>query len=581
MKFNFDYSKNIEALLVKTAQSLEDFQGDFEPQIRQADERFGDFQANGVLPHAKKIGKNPREMAQTLIDHIPPSENWETSLAGPGFINFKLSPNLMLGWLNDFDSLEKLKESSKCQEDQKTVIDYSSPNTAKQMHVGHIRSTIIGESLARLLSFCGHTVIRDNHLGDWGTQFGILLYAIKREKVSLEKLGKDPIAELENLYRKGNAWTKEDESALEQAREELVGLQGGDPVRLDLWKKIKDISMSSFHAIYDMLGVQFDFAHGESFYRDRVDDVYESLLEHQVCQKDDGALVVFHPEHKRFATQPFIIRKKDGASNYATTDLATISFRQEEWEAKRIIYVTDGRQRDHFEQLFLTTRKWFSAEERMVPELSHVWFGTILGDDNKAIKTRDGQPLKLADLLNEAIERARRMVMEKNPDLAENEVTTRAKAIGLGAVKYADLSQDRTLDYVFSWDKLLAMQGNTAPYLQYAVARISSIFRKIGDNTEYSFQEARPPQTQHERTLARKLLFFPLALSQTLRELKPHFLCTYLYELATDFSSFYNHDKVMVEERATQDLRMLLCLRTKTFLCAGLDILGIDTLEEM
>lgn len=581
MKFNFDCAHRLESLLIEVANKLEDFGEEFEPQVRTADARFGDFQANGVLPHAKKHGKNPREMAQALIDSIAPSEDWETSLAGPGFINFKLSPSFMLEWLQAFDSLEKLKEASRCEASQKTVIDYSGPNTAKQMHVGHIRSTIIGESLARLLSFCGHDVIRDNHLGDWGTQFGILLYAIKRENVSLDNLGSDPIAELENLYRKGNAWAKEDETALEKAREELVGLQRGKPESFDLWKKIKEISMDSFHAIYDMLGVQFDFAHGESFYRDRVDEVYESLLKHEVCREDDGALVVFHPEHKRFAKQPFIIRKKDGASNYATTDLATISFRQDEWEAEQIIYVTDGRQRDHFEQLFLTTRKWFSAENRASPQLSHVWFGTILGEDNKAIKTRDGQPLKLADLLNEAIERASKMVKDKNPDLNPEEVSRRAKAIGLGAVKYADLSQDRTLDYVFSWEKLLAMQGNTAPYLQYAVARVKSIFRKLGKIPADRIEDARAPETEHERSLARKLIFFPLAMEQTLRELKPHFLCTYLFELATEFSSFYNHDKVMVDDQSEQNLRVMLCARTMTCLELGLEILGIETLDEM
>ncbi len=581
MKFKFDCSENIESFLVQSAESLEGFEGGFEPQVRPADERFGDFQANGVLPLAKKTGRNPREMAQDLIDALPTCDDWEASIAGPGFINFKLSSDFMLKWIRTFDHPEKAARSALVEEPKKIVIDFSSPNTAKQMHVGHIRSTIIGESLARLMVFCGHKVIRDNHLGDWGTQFGILLYAIKRENVSLDALGSDPIAELESLYRKGTAWTKEDESSLDKARKELVDLQAGKAENLELWQKIKDISMDSFHAIYDMLGVQFDFAHGESFYRDRVDEVYECLLKHGVCKEDDGALVVFHPEHKRFAKQPFIIRKKDGASNYATTDLATLSFREEEWKAEQIIYVTDGRQRDHFEQLFMTTRKWFSAENRATPELSHVWFGTILGEDNKAIKTRDGQPIKLVDLLNEAIERAGRMVREKNPELTKDEVTRRAKIIGLGAVKYADLSQDRTLDYVFSWDKLLAMQGNTAPYLQYAVARISSIFRKMPEGADSSILETRAPETPHERALARKLLFFPLALSQTLRELKPHFLCTYLYELATDFSSFYNHDKVMVEDRPTQGLRMLLCLRTKTFLCSGLDILGIETLEKM
>ena len=581
MKFKFDCSENIESFLVQTAESLEGFEGGFEPQVRPADERFGDFQANGVLPLAKKTGRNPREMAQGLIDALPACDDWEASIAGPGFINFKLSSDYMLKWIRTFDHPEKVARSALVEKPKKIVIDFSSPNTAKQMHVGHIRSTIIGESLARLMVFCGHKVIRDNHLGDWGTQFGILLYAIKRENVSLDALSSDPIAELESLYRKGTAWTKEDESSLDKARKELVDLQAGKAENLELWQKIKDISMDSFHAIYDMLGVQFDFAHGESFYRDRVDEVYECLLKHGVCKEDDGALVVFHPEHKRFAKQPFIIRKKDGASNYATTDLATLSFRAEEWKAEQIIYVTDGRQRDHFEQLFMTTRKWFSAENRATPKLSHVWFGTILGEDNKAIKTRDGQPIKLADLLKEAIERAGRMVREKNPELTKDEVTRRAKIIGLGAVKYADLSQDRTLDYVFSWDKLLAMQGNTAPYLQYAVARISSIFRKMPEGADSSILETRAPETPHERALARKLLFFPLALSQTLRELKPHFLCTYLYELATDFSSFYNHDKVMVEDRPTQGLRMLLCLRTKTFLCSGLDILGIETLEKM
>jgi arginyl-tRNA synthetase len=581
MKFDFDCTQRLDALLLETAHELEEFDDDFAPQVRTADARFGDFQANGVLPHAKKRGKNPREMAQSLIDKLPPSEDWKTSLAGPGFINFKLSPAFALGWIEAFDNLEKLKEACHSTTPEKTIIDYSGPNTAKQMHVGHIRSTIIGESLARLLSFCGHDVIRDNHLGDWGTQFGILLYAIKRENVSLENLGPDPIAELENLYRKGNAWVKEDEDALEKARKELVELQGGNPGNLELWKKIKEISMDSFHAIYEMLGVHFDFTHGESFYRDRVDQVYESLLEYKICEENEGALVVFHPEHKRFAKQPFIVRKKDGASNYATTDLATISFRQEEWKAEQIIYVTDGRQRDHFEQLFLTANKWFDAEGKSSPALSHIWFGTILGEDNKAIKTRDGQPLKLTDLLNEAIERAGRMVLEKNPNLSEDEVTRRAKVIGLGAVKYADLSQDRTLDYVFSWDKLLAMQGNTAPYLQYAVARISSIFRKLNKSPADPIEDVRAPETEHERSLARKLIFFPLAMKQTLRELKPHFLCTYLFELATEFSSFYSHDKVMVDDRAEQNLRLMLCARTMTFLTVGLEILGIETLEEM
>ena len=581
MSTSFDLLPSFDQLLYKTALSLDGFNEDFEPQTRSADERFGDFQANGVLPFAKKAGKKPRELAQNLIDALPQSEDWNVELAGPGFINFTLTPKFQLAWISEHGSDAALTSSARCESPKKVALDYSSPNTAKQMHVGHIRSTIIGESIARILAFQGNDIIRDNHLGDWGTQFGILLLAIKEQKISLDDLGDDPIAKLEDLYRQGNARIKEDEVALTQARHELVKLQEGDSENLQLWEKIRDISMSSFLKIYDLLDVKFDHSLGESFYRDKVDEVYQGLTKQNICQEDDGALVVFHPEHKRFAKQPFIIRKSDGASNYATTDLATLFYRQKEWQAEQIIYVTDGRQRDHFEQLFLTAEKWFNADKKTLPTLSHVWFGTILGDDNKAIKTRDGQPIKLIDLLEEAIRRAADMVRQKNMELPEEEVQRRAEVIGLGAVKYADLSQDRTLDYVFSWDKMLAMQGNTAPYLQYAVARISSIFRKVERSTDDPFSQARPPESDAERKLSRKLLFFPLALKQATKELKPHFLCTYLYELATEFSSFYNQEKVMIDDVEAKELRLLLCASTQSVLKTGLNLLGIDILEEM
>jgi len=581
MEIAFDLSRELDGFLRQHASGVDGFSAEFNPQVRAADERFGDFQANGVLPYAKKNGCNPRELAQRLLDHLPASDNWTTSLAGPGFINFKLSPEFLLNWITAFHSPASISDASRDGNPSKVVVDFSSPNTAKQMHVGHIRSTIIGESLSRMLAYRGHSVIRDNHLGDWGTQFGILLLAIKREGISLDNLGDDPIAKLEDLYRHGNVLVKEDESSLEEARNELVKLQDGDTENLSLWEQIRDISMSSFEKIYSMLGVKFDHSLGESFYRDKVDAVYEGLSRHNICQEDAGALVVFHPEHKRFAKQPFIVRKSDGASNYATTDLATISYRQQEWEVENIIYVTDGRQRDHFEQLFLTTKKWFDAEGLSTPALNHVWFGTILGPDNKAIKTRDGQPIKLIDLLTEAIRRAETMVREKNPDLGDEEVERRSTVIGLGAVRYADLSQDRTLDYVFSWDKLLALQGNTAPYLQYAVARIHSIFRKLNRQPNEEFSNARAPQTDAECKLARKFIFFPLALQQATKELKPHFLCTYLFELATEFSSFYNQEKVMVDDSEAQELRLLLCAQTQNILTTGLGLLGIDTLEEM
>ena len=581
MFIEFDPSESIDRILRETAAESNDFKVSFDQQVRPADERFGDFQANGILPYAKKAGLNPRELAQKLIDLLPHSDCWETDIAGPGFINFKLSPKFFKQWIEKFHDTNSIKNAIQIENRKKIVVDFSSPNTAKQMHVGHIRSTIIGESLARLLGFMGHEIIRDNHLGDWGTQFGILLFAIKKENISLSELGGDPIAKLENLYRKGNNWVKEEDGNLIQAREELVKLQNGDPENLDLWQKIKDISMDSFLSIYNMLGVKFDYSLGESFYKDKVEQVYEQLLAHKICEENDGALVVFHPEHKRFAKQPFIIRKSDGASNYATTDLATVEFRKNEWQSNQIIYVTDGRQRDHFEQLFMTVQKWFAAEKDTCPQLKHVWFGTILGDDNKAIKTRDGEPIKLIDLLSESIERAKKMVIEKNPDLEVSEIIRRAKIIGLGAVRYADLSQDRTLDYVFSWEKMLAMQGNTAPYLQYAVARINSIFRKIESDSIQNYRTEYQPTTDSEKKLARKLLFFSGALKQTEKELKPHFLGTYLYELATEFSSFYSQSKVMVDDEEIKSLRIMLCDRTLMILQTGLNILGIETLEEM
>ena len=581
MEIPFNLLKFFENVVIKAAAGVEIIDSSFDPQVRVADERFGDFQANGVLPFAKKNGLNPREIAQNLVENISSNEFWETSIAGPGFINFKLSPEFLLKWLVELGDTEVTKKLLSTDSPQKIILDFSGPNTAKQMHVGHIRSTIIGESLARLLTLQGHRVIRDNHLGDWGTQFGILLYAIKRSGISLDNLGDEPVAALEDLYRQGNAWVKEDEKALSEARQELVKLQDGDNENSSLWQKIRDLSLGSFDKVYELLDVKFDHAHGESFYRDQVSEVYSALLKYEICKEDQGALVVFHPEHKRFAKQPFIIRKSDGASNYATTDLATISYRVREWNADHIIYVTDGRQRDHFEQLFMTTHKWFENEKISCPILSHVWFGTILGEDNKAIKTRDGQPVKLMDLLNEAIERAKKMVRAKNPDLTEQEIESRAKAIGLGAVRYADLSQDRTLDYVFSWDKLLALQGNTAPYLQYAVARIHSIFRKAKMDRLNLVTPEIPPQSEPEKKLARKILSFPLTVEQTTKELKPHTLCVYLYELATEFSSFYNQEKVMVEEKDIQNLRLFLCAKTQSVLEIGLEILGIQTLEEM
>lgn len=584
---------NIEQFLGKwveaTAKKIEDFGDGFNAEMRPADPRFGDYQANGILPYAKRLGKNPRELAQILSSKLlktpeVTSGEVEVEIAGPGFLNFKINPKKALQWLLSFDSKLTLEEASiktsPCK-GKTIVIDYSSPNTAKQMHVGHLRSMIIGEAIQRMLRFCGANIIRDNHLGDWGTQFGILIMAIKRAKYDLDSQHEDPIEDLERLYKEGSKLFKEEDTAKEEARRELVKLQQGDPENMKLWQKISEVSWKSFDEIYKQMGVSFDQIQGESFYRDQVDRVYKELAESAIAVESEGALVVFHPEHARFKEFPFIIRKADGASNYGTTDLATALHHVEVAKADELIYVTDGRQQDHFQQLFMTVEKWFKAKGYKLPSMHHAWFGMVLGEDGKAIKTRSGDPIKLKDLLHEARERAFVIVTEKNPSLPEEERRHIAKVVGLGAVKYADLSQNRTSDYVFNWDKLLAFEGNTAPYLLYAVARIRSIFAKAGISVQNIDKHVAELTTPEEIKLAKKIMAFPVALDQALVELKPHFLCAYLYELAGDFSSFYKANRVVGEEARVQALRLTLCAKTQMILELGLHLLGIETLERM
>lgn len=577
----------LDRCLRATAVKMPEFDKDFSPGIQPTEPRFGDFQANGVLPHAKRHGLNPRETAQNLVAQLNKTEVLDpnrisVSVAGPGFINFTLLPSFLLDWLQSFRTRDDFKAAAGgIYHGRKVVVDYSAPNTAKQMHVGHIRSMVIGEAIQRLLRFCGADVIRDNHIGDWGTQFGILIMAIKESGYDLDAPNEDPLADFERLYREGYARFVADDEVKNTARKELVKLQQGETENISIWQKINKISYIAFEEIYDLLDIQFDKVLGESFYRDSVARIYEELLEHGIAEESEGALVVFHREHNRFKTQPFIIRKSDGASNYSSTDLATLLYRFEELKAEEIIYVVDSRQSDHFQQLFLTADKWFKARKRSLPNLVHVSFGTILGDNGKAIKTRTGEPVKLKDLLNEAIERAFAIVSEKNPSLSEAEKRNIACTVGLGAVRYADLSQNRTSDYIFSWPKLLSFEGNTAPYLLYAVARIHSIYRKAelspGD------QEKNPSQfeTDTEIALARKLVGFVAVLEQTLGDLRPHYLCAYLFELAGVFSTFYNADRVIVDESPLRARRLILCARTLCILETGLHLLGLKTLERM
>ena len=586
MDVSFNLAADLDAVLqsAATAAGLADAAA-FTPEVRTADARHGDFQANGVLGYAKARKLNPRGVAEQLVAALPGAvrEHFAVAIAGPGFINFSLQPATLLAWLRAHDSSAHLQAGAAAVHTGQTwVVDYSSPNTAKQMHVGHLRSAVIGEAICRLLAFTGARVIRDNHLGDWGTQFGKLIYGYKRWANPVA-LATEPIEELERLYKLGHEATPDGSPELDEARRELVQLQQGDPENVALWRKFSEVSLAAFQLIYDRLGIRFDHHLGESFYNDKVEHIYHELTATGLAEISEGALVVFHPEHPRFKTQPFLIRKADGASNYASTDLATALYRTEHFQAAGIVIVTDFRQTDHFEQLFLTVRKWFAAKNRRVPALHHVTFGAVTGEDGKALKTRSGDVIKLKALLDEAVDRAFAIVSEKNADLPEAERREIARTVGIGAVQYADLAQNRSSNYVFSWDKMLALDGNTAPYLLYAVARIHSIFRKAGvpPATPAAEAAATPPTTPEETALARKIVKFPDALRLATDSLRPHHLCLYLFELAGDYSTFNNADKVLVDDPSVRARRLLLCARTLLVLETGLQLLGLRTLTRM
>jgi arginyl-tRNA synthetase len=468
------------------------------------------------------------------------------------------------------------------------------------MHVGHIRSTILGDSLARTLRLLGHRVITDNHLGDWGTQFGMLLVGWKTllDPASLQS---DPLAEMERLYKTISAQCDPEkpgfcQATLDQARNELVKLQAGDTENLAIWRDMIRLSQAQFETIYGRLGVKFDHTLGESFYHPRLKAVVDELIgrglaaesrgaravlsDGSVSPKDDPFLI--HKEGE-WIPNPFIIQKSDGGFNYASTDLATLAYRIQTWHADEIIYVTDGRQQLHFRQLFAAFRRWHPKSR---VKMAHVWFGSILSEDGKPFKTRSGETIRLAELLDEAEERAFKLVSEKSPDLPEADRRKIARVVGISAIKYADLLPNRQSDYVFSWDKLLALNGNTAPYLQYAYARIRSIFRK--GNVEEGGSPANHPspaavrlEAPEELALARHLLNFGLVLEAVAEDYRPNFLCNYLYDLAGRFTGFYENCPVLKSEAEQRASRLVLCDLTARVLKQGLDVLGIDTLDQM
>jgi arginyl-tRNA synthetase len=544
------------------------------------DPKFGDYQSNALMSLAKQRKMNPRQLSTDVLAKLDVSEFCEkVEIAGAGFLNFRLKSSVLTQTLEAAvrgDHLFFEKNTSP----KAAVIDFSSPNVAKPMHVGHIRSTILGDSLARTLRLLGHRVVTDNHIGDWGTQFGMLLLGWKHH-LNPDALKADSIGEMERLYKMVNATSEKMETVRDAAKQELVKLQAGDEENLKIWREMIALSQKQFDTIYARLGVKFDHALGESFYNPKLKPLVEELLAKGIARESEGAIAIFFDDNPQLKAHPALIRKSDGGFNYTTTDLATLEYRLKTWKPDEIIYVTDGRQQLHFQQLFAAFAKWnFQLPSAIshLPKLAHVWFGSILGEDGKPFKTRSGETVKLAALLDETEERAFKIVSYKSAELPETQRREIARVVGLGAVKYADLLPNRQSDYVFCWDKMLALQGNTAPYLQYAYARIKSIFRKAESGKRKAEIVLAAPE---EITLAKHLLNFGLTLEAVAEEYRPNFLCNYLFELAGKFTSFYENCPVLKADEATRNSRLALCNLTARVLKQALDVLGIEVVEQM
>jgi len=536
-----------------------------------SDPKHGDFQSNALMALAKKRGMNPRLLAEKVVDDLRLGDICQSvDIAGPGFLNFEIKSKVIEEALAAALK-EKIPFVSPASEPQTIIIDFSSPNVAKPMHVGHIRSTILGDSLARILRMLGHKVITDNHIGDWGTQFGMLILGWKT-KLNKAALDSDPISELERIYKEINS----DDSLREAARYELVKLQQGDGENLKIWRGMIELSQQQFDRVYGRLDVQFNETLGESFYNPYLEEIVEELCAKNIAGVSEGAIVVRFPDDDQLNDKPAIVRKSDGASNYTTTDLATLRYRVGKWSPNKIIYVTDGRQQLHFQQLFKIFRFW---NNQFAGRLQHVWFGSILGPDGKPFKTRSGETVRLDELLDEAEQRAFKAVSEKNPELEESEKRTISKIIGIGALKYSDLSSNRQSDYVFDWDKMLSLQGNTAPYLQYAYTRVRSIFRKT---TEPNWDKVVINlDAAEELSLAKHLMSFGHTLEMVAEDNRPNYLCNYLYDLAGRFSRFYESCPVIKAGQAERESRLVLCELTGRVLQRGLDALGIQVTEVM
>src|SRR6266536_474420 len=537
------------------------------------DPRFGDYQTNAALVLGKQRGENPRELAEKIIGQLNVGDLCEPPVvAGPGFINFTLRSGAVAEKTASILGDERLGVAE-TESPRRIVIDFGSPNVAKPMHVGHIRSTVLGDALARVAKFLGNEVIRDNHVGDWGTQFGMVIWGWKN-LLDRQALQRNPLAEIVRIYKETNERASKDPEVREACRQELVKLQASDKENLDIWNECVAFSMQDFERVYKLLDIHYDIQCGESFYHDRLFGVVERLLKSGIAEISEGAVVVFFRENSELADKPLIIRKRDGGFNYATTDLATIDYRMNDLKADTVWYVVGAPQTLHFKQIFEIARR-----EGYTADLRHITFGSILGEDRKLMKTRSGENVPLRDLLEEACKRARNIIEEKNPDLTEEEKVDVAQKIGIGAVKYFDLSQYRMTDYVFSWEKMLSLQGNTAPYLQNAYVRIRSIFRKAGESAPKIDQLILGGPA--EINLAKRLCQFVEIVPQVLNDFRPNILANYLFGLANSFHTFYEACPVLKSPEPARSSRLALCDLSGRVLQCGLNLLGIKVPKKM
>jgi arginyl-tRNA synthetase len=535
-------------------------------------EKFGDFQTNFAMMNSKIIGKNPRTIAQEILDNLEENDVIDKlEIAGPGFINIFLKSKY-LGEVLKKSRTEEYDFSFLNREGD-VIIDFSSPNIAKRMHIGHLRSTIIGDSITRIYKYLGYHMIADNHIGDWGTQFGKLIIGYRRW-LDKEAYKENPIEELERVYVEFSKLSESNPELEEEARLELKKLQDGDPENFALWKEFIKVSLDEYDKLYKRLDVHFDTYYGESFYHPMMQGVVEELVEKGLAVEDDGAKVVFFPEEDNLF--PCIVQKKDGAFLYSTSDIATIKFKKEAYKINKLIYLTDERQQDHFKQFFkITDMLGWNVEKH------HIWFGIMRFADG-VFSTRKGNVIRLEQLLDEGKKRAYDIVQEKNPDLSEEEKDQIAEVVGVGAIKYADLSQNRQSPIIFEWDKILTFEGNTAPYLQYSYARIQSILRKAeSEGKSITYDKEIKIEDKLERALANHIAAFPISVLKASETFKPNIIADYLFELSKKFNSFYNSCPILNQEDELLYSRALIAKITGETIKDGLSLLGIKTLERM